>query len=526
MITSLAFWKLQLSNGWWPTGPAADGGHTLTISKDVLPYAVGVAAIAAVPLAISYFYYIDPVIRRLIFGGEFDYAAIRDERLKKGRAHKNLGMGGPEWMLVGAHAGKWLLYENKNNILSGTHPSVEDIVGGSIITQNGATHAHTRRMMAPAFRSDIIRSYVPGVLRTTINEMEHWASKCSAPDSYIDLEHALKQLALRFALTLLVGAEISDEEHELSGQLAKQYEHLFDASLPWPLGPWDGKERSKQSRQAVLRDVEAIIRKRIQRLESGYEPKDMDPLWLLIKSKDEDGKSLTVPELTNHALLLVIAGHETTARILGSFAVRCIQNPTLLSRLRTEQSTIQKHSNTLTEIDLKAMTYMDAVFREIERLEPPVPYTSRQAIKDLVYTPTDTGISITIKAGSTISWDMASTNRDPELYTDPDTFLPDRWLTTSSSPTTKTSLITDASETHDLGGSLKISNFKLATFGAGHRVCLGMQFARMEMVAVGAVLVRDYEFTELREGCRVERSVPLFTNKKRGAEVRFLRRSM
>ncbi|KAJ3053794.1 hypothetical protein HK097_003359 [Rhizophlyctis rosea] len=482
------------------------------------PYIAGAAVVAAVPLAVSLFNFMDPVLRKLIFGGDFDYAAIRDERLSKGRAYKSLGIVGRQWVLTGEHAAKWLLWEQKHNVLAGTSPGIESVVGGSIITQNGAAHANTRRLMTPAFRSDVIRSYVPGVLKTTLNEMEYWAT-VSAKGNYLDIENELKQLALRFALTLLIGAEIPDEEHELSGQLAKSYEHLFDGTLPWPIGNWDGKQKSKEAREKILKDVEAIIEKRLERLATGYQPTDMDPLWLLIKAKDEDGNSLSIPELANHALLLVIAGHETTARILGSFAIKCIQHPTILARIREEQDALKKGSANITEADLKCMPYLDAVFREIERLEPPVPFTSRVAMKDLIYTPIDNKKPVVIEKGSTISWDMGSTNRDPLSYPNPDSFMPERWLTPATTTTT------DEAEASDLG-TIKISNYKLATFGAGHRVCMGMMFARMEMLVVGAVLVRDYEFSEVKPGSKIQKDLPIFLNKKVGAMVRFNKRSV
>lgn len=205
---------------------------------------------------------------------------------------------------------------------------------------------------------------------------------------------------------------------------------------------------------------------------------------------------LSVEDLARHALLLVVAGHETTATTLTAFVAEVQQHPAVLARLRAEQDALfaQTGRSELSFQDLKKLPYMDAVFREIERMHPPLQSISRRAAKDLVCPNPDGGDPVLIKAGELIVWDVAATNRDEALYTKPNTFDPSRWLHPSTSSQESTDLESDI-------GRVAISNFKLGTFGAGHRVCLGMQFARMEMAVIVGMLVREFEFVvREREG--------------------------
>ena len=210
---------------------------------------------------------------------------------------------------------------------------------------------------------------------------------------------------------------------------------------------------------------------------------------------------MTVEELANQCFVLVLAGHETTATTITSFIVKCIQNPSILTRCREEQDSLIRTSGRtdITPQDLKRMPYLDSVFRELERMHPAgIPnIIPRRIINETIYTPPDGGAPTRFKAGSLLFWDIASTNYDPQLYPNPHTFDPERWLTFSTDGNNEDT-------TTDLG-NVPISNFKLATFSAGHRVCIGMQFARMEMMAIAGMLIREYDVVNVSAGGKWDR---------------------
>ncbi|KND00935.1 uncharacterized protein SPPG_04036 [Spizellomyces punctatus DAOM BR117] len=367
-------------------------------------------------------------------------------------------------------------------------PRFAHIFAGSLLAQDGEEHTHTRRLLTPAFKLDALRAYLPRIHRMARAELLHWTTSPS-----VDLQAEIKQLTLRIAFTLLLGADIPEDEHDFSSGLVSRYQDLLRGFMPWPFSSWDSVKKSKEAKLRIQEDVEKIISKRMALLDEGYEPKEVDPLWLLMKSTDEEGNRLPVNELALHAVLLVVAGHETTAATISSFIATCLQNPALVDTLRQEQdelaSACPDKPFTPTQDDLRNMHRLQETFREVERMYPVAMQITRKTAKDLIYLE-DGHNPVVIPEGSHVAFDILSTNRDPATYTNPDTFDPSRWSKSARAHTEK-----------------PISNFSLATFGAGHRHCLGMQFARLEMGIIGSMLIREFEWKKL-DGIRLER-VPL-----------------
>ncbi|HET9256808.1 MAG TPA: cytochrome P450 [Pseudonocardiaceae bacterium] len=112
------------------------------------------------------------------------------------------------------------------------------------------------------------------------------------------------------------------------------------------------------------------------------------------------GLMTTLGPLDLHATveLLLIAGHETTVNLITNGTFTLLRNPAALARLRDEP------------------TLVTPLVEEVLRYEPPV----RRALADIDIA------DATIPAGSRIRLMLAAGNRDPRVFTNPDTFVPDR----------------------------------------------------------------------------------------------------
>lgn len=112
------------------------------------------------------------------------------------------------------------------------------------------------------------------------------------------MQAEIRQLALRIAITLLLGAEDSSlEDYETGGKLVNRYEDMFIGFFRWPLGVWDGKRRADVAKKQLLADVEAVIRKRREewdgRVVAGKEEDEeeaVDPMWMLMRARDDNGE--------------------------------------------------------------------------------------------------------------------------------------------------------------------------------------------------------------------------------------------
>jgi cytochrome P450 len=147
---------------------------------------------------------------------------------------------------------------------------------------------------------------------------------------------------------------------------------------------------------------------------------------------------LTVEELTGIAFLLLLAGHETTANMLGLGTFALLEHPEQAAELRADPALVP-----------------DAV-EELMR------YLS---VADIFYRYATEDIELggeTIGKGSTVVVSLLAANRDPRRFDDPDTL--------------------DVHRT--ARGHL--------SFGHGMHLCLGQQLARLEMRAGFAGLLRRF----------------------------------
>lgn len=147
---------------------------------------------------------------------------------------------------------------------------------------------------------------------------------------------------------------------------------------------------------------------------------------------------LTVEELTGIAFLLLLAGHETTANMLGLGTFALLEHPEQAAELRADPALVPGAVEEL-------MRYL--------------------SVADIFYRYATEDIELggeTIGKGSTVVVSLLAANRDPRRFDDPDTLDVHR-----------------AARGH-------------LSFGHGMHLCLGQQLARLEMRAGFAGLLRRF----------------------------------
>lgn len=120
-------------------------------------------------------------------------------------------------------------------------------------------------------------------------------------------------------------------------------------------------------------------------------------------ANDDAADAMSDLDLQVTGVLLLIAGHETTVNLIANGTLTLLRNPAALARLKREPA------------------WVNPVVEELLRFEPPVQYLpNRAALEDITIDGT------TIPKGSKLTLLLAAANRDPDRFTDPDRFDPDR----------------------------------------------------------------------------------------------------
>ncbi|KAH7335758.1 isobutene-forming enzyme and benzoate 4-hydroxylase [Rhizoctonia solani] len=242
--------------------------------------------------------------------------------------------------------------------------------------------------------------------------------------------------------------------------------HKFLLLLPWNLS---GFFHKLNFFKLTTTSVDAKL-KRGPRDDVVDGKRSIDLLDKLLEVRDEDGNPLSIDELYAEAVLLLVAGSDTTSNTLGSLCYHLAIHSEVQRRLRAE---LDQHVPYIAEYDdVKSLPYLNACVKEALRIHAPVATGLPRVVPP---GKTITVAGETFKPGSVISVPSYSTNRSSVWGDDAKEFRPERWLDDESSSLNK----------------------YFVAFSVGPRACIGRNLAHMELMLVAATLVRRYHIEAL-----------------------------
>jgi cytochrome P450 len=230
-----------------------------------------------------------------------------------------------------------------------------------------------------------------------------------------------------------MGAFVSDPE------LASRYSDLLDFS---------GELES---------EIKEMINQRKQN------PNGTDALSLLIKAHDAEG-GITDEQLVGQAALIFAAAHLTTAHSMAWTLFLLAQHPSAMTELHHELTT-QLDGGFPSAEQVEHLPCMERAIKESMRVLPASSYSQRIAAVPAQLGP------FTLPAGSGIVFSQFMTHHMPELYVDPEAYLPSRWLQINPSP------------------------YQYLPFGAGPRMCLGAPLAMLILKTVLPTILQRFKLT-------------------------------
>ncbi|MBW4593003.1 MAG: cytochrome P450 [Brasilonema angustatum HA4187-MV1] len=383
---------------------------------------------------------------------EPDFAQKRQERY--GSIFKSHLFGRPTVFLIGAEAIRFLLTnENQYFTINWTYSTRVLLGPTSLSVQTGTKHQQRRKLLSQAFQPRALAGYVSSMADITHSYLQKWERQGT-----LTWYPELRKYTFDVACKLLVGADAAADSH--FGELFEDYcNGLF--SIPVRL-PWTKFGRAVHGRERLLGIIEEIVLKRQQQPNSSQ-----DALGLLLQARDEDGNSLSLQELKDQVLLLLFAGHETLTSGLVSLCLLLAQHPEVLATARAEQQQLG-FEEPLTVEHLKQMSYLDQVLKEVLRITPPVGGGFREVIKSCEFN------GYLIPQGWSVLYQIARTQKDSSIYTEPERFDPQRFAPERAED--------------------KAKLFSHVPFGGGVRECIGKEFAKLEMKLFAALLIREYEW--------------------------------
>lgn len=344
------------------------------------------------------------------------------------------------------------------------------LLGNGLLTAEGDEHRAQRRLVAPAFGPDHVRSYTEAMLTSSQQLSADWAQHTATSNEPIDMMSEMSALALRIAGTALVGRDLAGQTSEVSRALADALAALRYVRVPGAAlllkGPTPWAWRLRRAVRTLHSVVDSIID------EHRHHPEQFSrtALTRLLEATDDEGRPLSHEAVRDQMLTLLLAGHETTATLLTWAWVLLDQNPEAARRLHHEVDALGDPFEP-SALDPRRLPFTRAVVAETLRLYPSAWAVGRR------YTKRGSLRGYPVPAGTEVLVSQWVLHRDPRWWgSGALDFRPQRWLT-------------------DHGFDPKTPgqpHRAYVPFGAGRRVCVGEHFAWTESTLVLACLARTW----------------------------------
>jgi cytochrome P450 len=301
----------------------------------------------------------------------------------------------------------------------------------------------------------------------------------------------------------------------------------FQCGLWLPLDAWHLDQlfirRLTRDRWSFIMNsrIEATARAKA-RSDLGHEAKK-DFFYYLLNAKDpESGSGLSTPELWGEANVLMIAGSDTTSTELAATIFYLVREMRALEKATKEvREKFQDVEEIVSGAKLNELTYLKCCIDEAMRLAPAVPGA-------LPRTVTQGGTEVDgvfLPEGTEVGTPCYSIHRHPSYFPRPNTFIPERWIEGSTTP----SFSSKSSEWVVTKEEVELARKAFCPFSIGPRGCIGKSMALMEMKLTLARLLFLFEFENVGDGVGEDgdgnlNMVDHFTSQKTGPNVKVRRR--
>ena len=289
----------------------------------------------------------------------------------------------------------------------------------------------------------------------------------------IDLLDWFAELTIYTSSACLVGRKFRDE---LDGRFAALYHDLergTDAlAYVDPYAPIESFRRRDEARVELVALVQGIMDRRAAAADdvgASDGAVDRDLLDVLMSVRNDDGSPrFLADEVTGMFISMMFAGHHTTSGTAAWTLIELLRHPDELAAVVRELDDLYVDGSEVSYQALREIPRLESAIKEALRLHPPLILVLRVAKQDLSYG------GFVIRAGDLVGATPAISNRIAEDFSDPDDFVPVRYL--------------------DPRAEDRANPWTWIPFGAGRHRCVGAPFAMMQLKAIFSVLLREWEF--------------------------------
>jgi cytochrome P450 len=288
-----------------------------------------------------------------------------------------------------------------------------DIFLDSILGKDGDEHSRIKKLVVPAFTHRAMQLW-----KETADKIAHRLVQELPSGGRVDLVSALANPLPLEMICEILGVPLKDRE-----LFSKWGNSLAEIGLDGPRTVGQASELEMASKELTDYMAELLAYRRKHPEED---------LLTSLANSETDGATLTDREIVATASFLLLAGFETTVNLLGAGTRVLVEHKKALKE-------VSQNHDLIPNLVEEALRYVS-----------PVQYTFRSAGSEVVLKD-----GTVVKKGQSIVLMIVGANRDPKIFSDPDTF-----------------------DIHRENAKRNLA------FGYGAHHCLGASLARLEAEAV------------------------------------------
>jgi 3-hydroxyphenylacetate 6-hydroxylase len=329
-----------------------------------------------------------------------------------------------------------------------------------------------RKGAASALNKPSVQSYIPHLdveTKDFVSELLHYGNAGKMP---VDPMPMIQRLSLSLALTLNWGVRMASQDDELFEEITYVEEevskfrsttgNLQDYIPILRLNPFNfGSAKARDMRRRRDAYLKKLNKDLDDRMEKGLHQPCIQANVIL----DKEAK-LNAEELTSISLTMLSGGLDTLTTLVAWSIALLAQRPDVQDKALFEISQHYSTSEPLCDPDDDhKCEYIGALVKELLRFYTVLRLSlPRASVKDVVFE------GKTIPSGSVIFLNAWACNMDEAVWSDPETFRPERWLEQPDAP--------------------------LFTYGLGYRMCAGSLLANREMYLIFMRMLNSFKIEQ------------------------------
>jgi cytochrome P450 len=362
-------------------------------------------------------------------------------------------------------------------------------LGKGLLTTHGEAWKTQRRLIQKGFdrkQLDALSSIMQDSLAESLRDFDRQVS--AGP---VDIYPHLMKMTFAMVARSLFGARLKDDDIDLvSHTICTVQEFIVRQTIQPYLNPWFAASGELRKHEEMRVRADAVLMEYIKQRRNQAPGNDL--LQTLMDARYSDGEGMSDELVLSESMQLLVAGHETSSNGLSWLLYLLSSHPECLERVRQEFDSVLGDAP-LSHADVPKFEFTTQVIQEGLRLYPPFWMIDREAVAD------DRVGDIDIPKGSTVIVYVYGAHHAPRYWESPESFEPERFIKTNEKLRTP---------------------FTYLPFGGGPRVCIGNQYAMLQILMILSDLLRRYDF-QLTPGQTIEARPMVILRPKHGIRMTF-----